>query len=76
MTWLAIAVATQRRLEASAPLLELPPNTPVTLVSWQSKEQDPTGWYDPDLNSVGARLCPCFDQGYDRPYRGDSRYDY
>ncbi len=54
----------QRRLEATLPLMELPPSTPVTLVSWHNKDQQRDDW------------CPCFDSGYDRPYRDFARFDY
>jgi hypothetical protein len=56
----------QRRLEATLPLMELPPGTPVTLVGWHDKDEQRYGWYG---LPIGNGQCTCFDSGYDRPYR-------
>jgi len=75
-----------RRLEAALPLMELPPSTPVTLVSWHDRDQERHSW--PSRQAVGAEPCTCFDSDYDRPscgvpgwdqdlaYRGVPGWDY
>ena len=67
---------TQRRLEATLPLLELPPSTPVALVNWHDKDQGPYDSYRYRRDPTGGDPCTCFAAEYDRPYRDYPRWDY
>lgn len=68
----------QRRFEATLPLMELPPSTPVTLVNWHDKDPDRRGPYQSWPNPTGEQTCTCYDPDYDyeRRYRDYTPYDY
>ena len=52
--------------------MELPPRTPVTLVSWHDKDEFRDGSY---ASRPGTETCTCLDTGWDRPYRNSPSWD-
>jgi hypothetical protein len=66
----------QRRLEAALPLMDLPPQTPVTLVSWHDSQRDRYRSYTTDSDPAGTIACTCFASVWDQPYRHPTHWDY
>ena len=61
----------RRRLEATLPLMRLPPSTPVNLATWHDKEPQRYGW-----SGTGDEPCSCFGKEYEHQRWSHPGYGY